>query len=43
MLEFIEIQYRLGKINSSKVLSYVPRWLSADEAYSIIGQEDSSQ
>ena len=37
MLQFIKIQYKLGRISADKVLSYVPKWLTAEQAAEIIG------
>lgn len=39
MTEFIKIQYLLRKINAERVLSYVPKWLTAEEAEMIIGNK----
>lgn len=36
MYDFIKIQYEMGKIDKEKVLSYVPKWITAEEADSII-------
>ena len=39
MLQFIKIQYKLGRISVDKVRSYVPRWLTAEQAAEIIGED----
>ena len=36
MYDFIKIQYEMGRINEDKVLSYVPKWITVEEAESII-------
>ena len=40
MFEFIRIQYKLGRISSEKVCSYVPKWLTEEQAAEIVGQQD---
>ena len=40
MFEFIRIQYKLGRISADKVRSYVPKWLTAEQAAEIIGGEE---
>ena len=40
MFEFIKIQYKLGRISADKVRSYVPKWLTAEQATEIIGGEE---
>lgn len=39
MYEFISIQFKKGNINKDKVLSYVPKYISEDEAQKIINGE----
>lgn len=39
MFEFIKIQYKLGRISADKVRSYVPKWLTAEQAAEIISAE----
>ena len=36
MYDFIKIQYEMGKIDKDKVLSYAPKWITVEEADSII-------
>lgn len=36
MYEFIKTQYLLGKITADKVRSYVPKWITAEQAEEII-------
>jgi hypothetical protein len=36
MYDFIKIQYEMGRIDRKKVLSYVPKWLSEEDANLII-------
>ena len=36
MVGFVRIQFLLGKIDENKVLSYVPKWITAEEAETII-------
>ena len=43
MLQFIKIQYKLGRISADKVRSYVPKWLTAEQAAEIIGEECEEQ
>lgn len=38
MLQFIKIQYKLGRISADKVRSYVPKWLTAEQAAEIVGE-----
>ena len=40
MMEFIKIQYKLGRISADKVLSYVPKWLTAEQAAEITGRQE---
>ena len=40
MLEFIKIQYKLGKISAYKVRSYVPKWLTEEQAAEIVGSDE---
>lgn len=40
MYDFIKIQYEMGKIDKEKVLSYVPKWITAEEADSIINSDN---
>ena len=39
MYEFINIQFKKGNINEEKVLSYVPKYISEEEAQKIINGE----
>lgn len=38
MFEFIRIQYVLGKITTEQVQSFVPRWITAEQAQQIVGE-----
>lgn len=38
MLQFIKIQYKLDRISADKVRSYVPKWLTAEQAAEIVGE-----
>lgn len=42
MLQFIKIQYKLGRISADKVRSYVPKWLTEEQAAEIIGGEEQA-
>lgn len=37
MFEFIRIQYVLGKITAEQVQSFVPRWITEQQAKEIVG------
>lgn len=37
MYDFIKCQYELGKITKEKVYSYVPRWITKEQANEITG------
>lgn len=37
MAEFIRLQYEAGKITAAKVWSYVPRYITEEQAMSICG------
>ena len=36
MVEFIRIQYRLGRLTAEQVRSMAPEWITADQAEEII-------
>lgn len=36
MYEFIKLQYQMGRIDKNQVLSLVPKWITADQAETII-------
>ncbi len=36
MVEFIRIQYRLGRLTAEQVGSMAPKWITADQAEEII-------
>ena len=36
MVEFIRIQYRLGRLTAEQVRSMAPKWITADQAKEII-------
>ena len=36
MYEFIKLQYLIGRINAVKVMSYVPKWITPEQAEEII-------
>ena len=36
MVEFIRIQYRLGRLTAEQVRSMAPKWITADQAEEII-------
>lgn len=36
MYEFIRIQYVLGKITAEQVQSFVPQWITAEQAQQIV-------
>lgn len=38
MFEFIKIQYTLGRINDNQVQSFVPKYITQDQANKIIGK-----
>ncbi len=38
MYLFIKIQYMLKMIDEQKVMSYVPRWITEEQANAIIGK-----
>nr|DAQ30157.1 MAG TPA: hypothetical protein [Caudoviricetes sp.] len=40
MFEFLKLQYRMGKIDGSRLQSYVPRWISQEQADEIMGVQD---
>lgn len=40
MYDFIAVQFMLGKISADKVISYVPRWITAAEAEEITKTEE---
>lgn len=39
MLEFLEIQYILGTVDSTSLKAYVPKWLTSDDYKTITGTE----
>ena len=38
MYSFIKIQYKLGKLTAEQVRSYVPKWITEEQAKEIIGE-----
>lgn len=36
MYDFIRVQYELGRISADKVMSYAPRYITAEEAEKIV-------
>lgn len=36
MYEFIRIQFAMGRIDYNQVLSFVPKWITAEQAKTII-------
>ena len=36
MYEFIRLQYQMGNIDYNQVLSFVPQWITAEQAETII-------
>ncbi len=36
MYDFIKIQYKLGNITKEKVMSFVPMWISKEQANKIL-------
>lgn len=40
MFEFLKLQYRMGKIDADKLQSYVPRWITPEQANEIMGVQD---
>lgn len=38
MYEFVQLQYRLRRIDAEKVQSYAPRWITQEQAEAIIGK-----
>lgn len=36
MYEFIRIQYKLGKLTAEQVRSFVPKWITSEQAETII-------
>lgn len=39
MYEFIKIQYEMGKLTDDQVRSFVPRWITKEQAEAIINQK----
>ncbi len=42
MFDFIKLQFLKGNIDSYKVLSYAPRWLTQEQAQEIIDNKKAS-
>lgn len=40
MFEFLKLQYQMGKIDAAKLQSYVPRWITQEQANEIMGVQD---
>lgn len=40
MFEFLKLQYQMGKIDADKLQSYVPRWITQEQADEITGVQD---
>lgn len=38
MFAFLKIQYQLGKVDNSKLKSFVPKWITADQYTEITGE-----
>ena len=38
MLEFIRIQYQMGRLTADQVRSFAPRWITAEQAEEIAGE-----
>lgn len=36
MFDFIKIQYQMGTIDTEKVKSYVPRWITEEQSQEIL-------
>lgn len=42
MFEFLRIQYALGSLTAEQVKTYAPRWITEDEAHTIINGQGAS-
>lgn len=38
MYEFIKIQYKLGKLTAEQVRTFVPKWITEEQAEEILAQ-----
>jgi hypothetical protein len=43
MYDFISLQYQLGRIDATKVRSYAPKWITAEQAEEIIALRAEEQ
>lgn len=43
MFEFLKLQYRLGHVDADKLQSYVPRWITQEQANEIVGKQDGEK
>lgn len=35
MVEFIRLQYKMGRLDDARLMAFVPRWLTAEQAAAI--------
>ena len=38
MYNFIRLQYKMGKITKEQVFGFVPKWITFEQANSIVGE-----
>ncbi len=43
MLSFLRMQFRMGRIGEVELLSFVPRWLTEEEAKEILKGEKQNE